>query len=418
VRRLDVSPAIDIDGTFGGEKPKSKFPQGNKRVLRELMTPQRIKSSPMTVAAAHCAVHSRAREQTWSAPVVVLPARVTAIEAIMRYNLGYETLVQISALIREDGDQQTLEADYNVLYNQPAIAALLARQTLALRVPLEQDPVRSFGEVRRDWHIDESDEILATLVPVTLQLIQRHVKDEFVPYLNYSVAEHTKIALVLRVMRWAVQLTYLASTAGSLAVRPAALYDYETTKWGDIKLLLVAFAKVLERDTAVRAYERLLRALTVEIFVQYQSRDKDAALAYERLAKIAAKTLAENADSTTPFLKYSALAIETINTVLPTLADERRRFYTAVTNAVGSSLRAISTFNGRCAALFAAAGTLARGINYNAAGERHGIDVSDFGDTLHAALDVSAHITFNNALPIVTNQSVIFAALALDASSK
>lgn len=193
-----------------------------------------------------------------------------------------------------------------------------------------------------DWHKLSSN---------TLAQIGTLVYEDNAALLQRKPARPTagseKLIVVLRTVQWLVQLTYLASISGVLAVRIGTIHQYETTQWMQIKALLVQLSEVIEEDVVMpllAGQEEVLRRLDAK---------------KRRQAMLAALSQ------------------------LPS----------------GPAVRALLHFNGRCAGLLAIAGVLARGVTFDAAGERRGINPLVFADSLHASFDVAAHIALEMAVP-------------------
>lgn len=388
------------------------------RILRGIYADQRQRgngvSTPIAIAAAHVQQSGQLAGAAMAALPRdrVLPQRVLTLQPLIEWNsLSNAALAQISAIINNDTEARQRAAALDALYSEPRAAALASSAALYDGSTL---PMVTYDEALRDWMRGRRDEasldvVQAALGALALQeestrLATSGKLDERL-LLDYVEPMYKKVAVVLRTVEFLAQLVFLSSMAGTLTVRSAAVYEYEDAAWHEIKQQLVAIGVALERQLAGLALERLMRALAGEVGALYTDDAERAAAAYRQIGTGVLGLLHSTVDVHIVSLKFSELARSLLAAALPDMSAERVQFHAALIESTAASLDTISHFFGRTAALFATAGVLARGITFDAAGKRRGINVLEFADTLHASFDVAAHAAFQVGFPVLRAQS-------------
>lgn len=417
----EPSRPVEIEPLFSIETEQAKLAENDmkpldrharRRLARLILNVPR--DAPLAaVSAAHATMHSaqRKRFDDGGERVLMVPRAVNPTQALVHWqSLTAEAIAAIVALDRDDTEFKTRVADMDALYTDRMLQSLLAGGG-AYMAPYDVNlPAPTLSQATNEWArtAGESANLREALATVGIQETQmRFAAEDNMNALDYNVGALKKATRTLRVLEWAARLVYAASVAGTLRVYSAAIFDFETPEWTTLKTRLRDYVRTIEKEVGMYSYERLLRALAVQVRFVYATDIEGAADAYTRLGLLAFE---QSIDANRAFNSYNTLADAAITHVLPTLSSAQRAFFSAVTNAVASSLRSIGRFIGRCAALIAMSGALAGAITYDASGAARGINSNVFADSLHASLDSDAHFAFETALPLVEHQSTIFTA--------
>lgn len=407
-----LTELLNVDEELAPEKPMqpAEFAARN-RIMRGIFARRQPEQSPARIAIA--AAHMRYSGQKYAAELrqMLLPRAIVALEPLMMWrSLNNTALAQIAFIVKKDNDAEYRNAAFDALYRNSHVLELINSGT-----PLFDGsslPMVTYDEALRDWMSNATDKASVGVVQTALAALSLQEEARALAantderaLLDYVEPMYTKVTLVLRTVELLAQLVFLSSMSGTLAVRTAAVYAYEDEQWHTIKEQLKAIGVALERQLAGLALERLMRALAAEVSSLYLADTERAAAAYRQIGTGALGLLRETIDVHTVALKFSDVARGLLVTALPDMGAERMQFYSALIDSTAGALDTVNHFFARAAALFAAAGVLARGITFDADGKRRGINVLEFADTLHASFDVAANTAFKIGLPLLRAQS-------------
>lgn len=305
--------------------------------------------------------------------------------------LTIEALAEIGEMVARD--------DY---FSRLMIAAAQLRQQYpSLQLDISNGVAPTARQLIGEWF--DQGQSKPTLP--TMTLLREWQRVTSTKNLAYGMDSLRKIDAALHTLGWLAQMVFVASMSGTLAVEVDAVYTYETLRWANIKGQLVELTNLIQRELTLLLTERLLRALLFESSSNSGTIDRQR----DRLARTVAALADEQFDTVPLFTNFEAVMMPIVDAFVP---SHNVPAYKTVVRATGAALSAVALFDCRCAAMFAVAGVLARGISFDAAGMQRGINSLVFADSMHASFDVVAHVAFDLAIPTIMAHTVALAELA------